>query len=151
MIGFGLLAIASGAIGWKIHEVVKKKRFESDVQRIQFHLQNCYRLALNTHVDWQIRLEKEVGGLHITSYCPESSLLEPLRPKVLPVSLLNINFNDEEVDGLSFYFTSSGQVYPQGLLIFSLGSPELRKELSIPGIFHQLIGRGDDIATYPED
>jgi hypothetical protein len=143
MLGIALLTIAAGALGWRIHTAVRKKKFQTDVSRIQVQLQTCHHLALNTHADWQVVLEHVDNRLIMRDLCVEGSLMTPFQPKFLSLDPLTLIFNGEEVEGISFYCTSSGQVLPKGILLISRES--LQQELKIPELFHQVEGEEREI------
>ena len=112
MIAITLVLLATSAIGWKMHGMIAKKRFTASVERLRSRLLTCRRLALNMQSDWQAILISEGKEATFSSQCIDD-------PNVLDLSTLSLgplefSLNEQEVKKISFDFTSSGDILPQG-------------------------------------
>ena len=112
-----LIALASGALGWKLHQMIAKKRFTSSAERLRSRLHTCRRLALNCQADWKGVLTWNGKKWVFETFCPDSPGLPPLPP--LSLDYLVLFLDREEKKFLTFDFTATGEVYPKGILTLS--------------------------------
>ncbi len=121
LIGILLIALVSGAIGLRVGKGIEEKKFSSSVDRLFVELEACRRLSLNAQADWIAILEKKEGKFFLHKSCPEMQ-------KAVSVSWstsCKIHFNQEEVSALSFQFSASGKLSPQGILTLSDGKRKI--------------------------
>lgn len=114
IVAISLILLAVTSMGWKMYGMIAKKRFSSSVERLKSRLLTCRRLAINTQTDWQGNLFFDGSETRFTSEC-----LEDRKVALLPtLSLGPIEFvlNGQESKKISFDFTSSGEIHPQGKL-----------------------------------
>ncbi|MFI5343479.1 MAG: Tfp pilus assembly protein FimT/FimU [Chlamydiales bacterium] len=112
MIAITLVLLATSAIGWKMYGMIAKKRFTASVERFRSRLLTCRRLALNMQSDWRGDLYVEGNQAMFSSRCVD----DPRVPDLSTLSLGSIEFflDGEEYKKISFDFTSSGDILPQG-------------------------------------
>ena len=128
MLGISLLAIASGALFWRLQKMVERNRFDSDANRFHSTLILTRSLAINTKMDYRLELHKAPEGWIAHLFCREDPDLTYSLPRY---SLLDIAFNKAPIRDLSIDFYSSGFVGPKGLLALSHGSQV--REFKFPG------------------
>ncbi len=140
MIGLSLLLIASSAIGWKTHSFVKKRRFATDIQRIQSRCLVLYRMAVNAEVDWKGIFRKEGNRWIFDSVCLDPSRKTKFSPIYFQAH--KIVHNEREINSLELSFFSSAQVTPCGEILFlqHAGSPPV--VWKIPAFFGLASGDG---------
>jgi hypothetical protein len=119
MLGIALLMLAAGAVSWNVYQAVKKYKFKSNVSRLQVQLQSCYRLALNTSLDWKFHLSYDKHHLRVQALCLHGSAAPP---KALLLDPIKVLFNGQEAEQLSIYFSPTGLIEPEGFLELSFSS-----------------------------
>ncbi len=112
MIAIALVLLATSAIGWKMHGMIAKKRFTASVERFRSRLLTCRRLALNMQSDWRGDLYFDGKQATFTSQCIDD--LNVLDLPTLSLGPLEFLLDAQEVKKISFDFTSSGDILPQG-------------------------------------
>jgi type II secretory pathway pseudopilin PulG len=110
LVVISLLGILAGSFGWSIYRGVERKRFQTTMESLRFHLMSCHRLALNMQADWKVSLD--------SSKCSAQCIEDPTTPAIPPLQLgeIEIVWGEEKVDNVVFHFTASGDVLPQGTL-----------------------------------
>lgn len=136
MIALALFLLAGSVVGWKMHQAVGKKRFESDLARLESQLLVCQRLALTTQADWKGILKKEKEGWIFETICIDDPHAKKLKPLHLHSFILT--FNGRKTDETEFDFFSTGKTLPEGTLHFiqNAHSSPLKKEWNLPALFH---------------
>ena len=114
MVVITLITLASASMGWKVHGMVAKKRFSSNVERLRSRLFATRQIAVNTQEDFRGHLVKKGATCSFQAWCVEN-------PKTANIPLLSMDFfnfflNGEEKNEIFFDFTSSGDIFPQGCL-----------------------------------
>lgn len=114
MVAICLLVLATSAIGWKMHGMIAKKRFTANTEKLHSRLLTCRQLALNMQSDWQGLLECKEKMWTFDAICIDN-------PKTLALPSLTLDFqgvflNGERQEKISFDFTATGDVFPQGHL-----------------------------------
>lgn len=147
MIAISLLILATSALGWKMHGLLVKKRFASNVERVRSRLMTCRRMALNMQCDWRADIEYQGKKLVLRASCIDS-------PKTLDLPILSLDalefvLNGEKVDKISFDFTASGDIFPEGLL--QIQGPKVGIiEWELPDLFS--LQKGNKLGpTHPDD
>jgi len=143
MVGLTLLLIAAGAIGWKMHGFIEKRRFQSDLDRLKFRLMTLQTLSANMQSDWLGVLRREKKNWIFESHCID-------QPKIRFATTgsfqsFEIFFNNETLDTLEIFFYSSGEVKPMGSLLFHPRSNQTGmkdQEWVLPEIFQKQKGDG---------
>ncbi len=116
---FLLLAIASSAIGFKMYGAIEKKKFFSDMERLEDRIIAAQKLALATQMDWSGKLKSDKDGWIFTVRCEEANNKQ-LKP--LKMNKLDIWFNGAQVKNeINFDFFASGRTLPAGNLSFARG------------------------------
>ncbi|HEX2582974.1 MAG TPA: type II secretion system protein [Chlamydiales bacterium] len=142
MLAIALLAIASGALFWRLHRMIERKRFDSDVNRFHSILVSTRSLAIHMKMDFRLELNQTLEGWNARLVCREDpDLVYPL-PRF---SSLKIAFNQTPVQSFSVDFYSSGFVGPQGLLILSK-DPQTHA-FKLPELFYQQA----EVPLHPSD
>jgi hypothetical protein len=132
MLGIALLAIASGALFWRLHRMIERKRFDSDVNRFRSILVSTRSLAINMKMDFRLELHWALEGWNARLVCREDpDLVYPL-PRFSP---LKIVFNQKPVQAFYVDFYSSGFVGPSGLLVLSKDPQTC--EFKLPELFYR--------------
>ncbi len=132
LVGFTLLLLVGGLIGWRGRDAIVKKRFETDFASFKQTCEVCQRIAVATQSDWRGILRKEGSNWVFETTCIDHKAMRPLKP----VSLHGISmlFNRGTLsDGWTLEFFASGKVSPEGTLLFTQGPKE--KELTFPDLF----------------
>jgi hypothetical protein len=149
MVALALLTMAAGMIGWKIHGAIAKKKFTTNLSRIQIQMESCYRLAINTRVDWWVTLERMDDRLMVTAQSSAGSTLLPFQPRAFPIDPLKMEFNGEPAEKFRIYFSPTGKISPDGVL--SLSIKDLHQELKIPELFQRNERAEKQGPTHPDD
>ena len=121
LIGIALIVVISGAVGLRVGMGIEEKKFQSSIGRLFVELEACRHLALNSQADWIAILEEKDGCFILHKSCPEMQREVTASWK----SPCQIHFNQEKANLLSFQFSSSGKLSPQGILSFSDGKRKI--------------------------
>jgi hypothetical protein len=114
LIGMALLLMASGVMGWNLFHAIKKKRFQSEVERFQARFKTCQKLAMAMQADWIGELKKKGA-----SWTFEVACVQREGQKISPLTAhCRVFFEGREKSSLIFQFFSTGQVLPQGTFLF---------------------------------
>ena|SRR5579872_1150726 len=116
MVALALILIVGGLTGWKMHEAVCKKRFQSELSRLQSRIMTCHRLAAAMQCDWKGVLIKEGTGWIFETICIESPESKKLKP--LQLHSFDLFLNGKKIHELEIEFFSSGQIDPEGTFLF---------------------------------
>lgn len=122
--------MATGLVGWKMHQAVVKKRFQSGLDRLMARCIFCQRLAVSMEEDWQGILKSNGKGWVFETRCQNNKGFTSLI-----LDSCSLSFNGKKADGILIDFFSTGQVQPEGILIFSLKDTKLKQEWNLPEIF----------------
>lgn len=147
MIAISLLILATSAIGWKMHGMIEKKRFSSHVERLHSRLLTCRQLSLNMQADWKGILACQGKKWTFDAFCVDN----PKTPQLPPLILESLEFtwNGEDRKILSFEFTASGDIFPQGSLQIQNGKMGA-VEWKFPDLFS--FREGNKLGpTHPDD
>lgn len=132
MIAISLLILATSALGWKMHGLLAKKRFTSSVERVRSRLLTCRRIALNMQCDWKAEIENEGKKTVFRARCVDSP--KTLDLPGLTFDMLEFILNGEKLNKISFDFTASGDIFPQGCLQIQDGKDGVI-EWELPNLF----------------
>lgn len=128
MVAIALLLLASSWMGLKIHQGICKKRFQSDLERIEARCLMIQKLAVAMQADWKGVLKKK--GVQ---WVFEATCDEPRAKKFSSLKLespLQLFFEAKESDEVSFDFFSNGRVLPEGTFLFAYRGETVRWETS---------------------
>lgn len=134
LIAVALLTLAAGLIGWKTHVAMQRKRFFSTMDRLQARCLTCQKLACTMKADWQGILQKKGEEWSFETHCLEGGKIQELPP--LSLSSFSLLVEEKPTDSLIFIFFSTGQIYPQGTILF-VGPPPLQREWKVPQLFQR--------------
>jgi type II secretory pathway pseudopilin PulG len=147
MIAISLLILVTSSFGWKMHDMIAKKRFTSNVERLRSRLLTCRRIALNMQCDWRADIENEEKKTVCRASCIDSP--KTLGLPVLYVDFLEFILNGEKINKISFDFTASGDIFPQGHLQIRSGKAG-KIEWDLPNLFS--VQEGNKLGpVHPED
>lgn len=132
-----LITLSMGAIGWKAHVVLEKRRFQSDLAQLKSRLQMIHRMAMHAQADWHAHLKCEKSKWFLES-APAEKTRSPFKPLLL--HSFDLKLNGKPVEMVSMEFFSTGEVFPHASFIFRQGSREEKWEL--PQLFKQDAGDG---------
>jgi hypothetical protein len=132
MIAITVIAIAAGALFFRIDRLIEQKSFESDSGRLKTLLLSSRTLALNTHSDWRLDFKKTARGWTAQLICLEDTDLVYPAPKFSPKEMV---FNNKPVEEISIDFFSTGLVRPAGTLVLK-GKHDRKAKLILPELFH---------------
>ncbi|MBS0624723.1 MAG: type II secretion system protein [Verrucomicrobia bacterium] len=149
MIGLSILIMAAGAISWKLHGAIVKKRFDSGASRIKLQLQSTYRLAFNTRSDWKVVFEQTEGTLKVMAVCMNTKSFPNLHPKTVSLEKFQILFKDKPIENLVIYFSPTGKVFPEGRI--TLIHDEFEEELNLQGLLLRYEGKEKGGPLHPDD
>lgn len=111
-----LLLLAGGLVGWRMHEAVAKKKFFSDLERLQERFEVSKKIAIAMQTDWKGKM-KRVGEHWVFDVrCFDQMQVKGFAP--LNLHSFTLFYEGKKVDELEFDFFSSGQVSPNGILRF---------------------------------
>lgn len=129
LIAITLLVMVAGTLGWKVNGMIEKKRFTSNVERLRSRLLTCRRLAVNMQSDWQGQLYFQKSQAFFSTRCIDDP--SALELKTFLLGPLQFFLNGEECKKISFDFTSTGDILPQGSLeIRDLNKNEVKWDLA---------------------
>ncbi len=114
MIAITLLTLAAGGTLWKIHSVLKKKRFQTDVALFQSQILAAHQMAFAAQADWEGILQKKGNRWIFKAYCTD-----PPHSRSLPKSTLQfekVQLGGEAQSDLHLIFFSTSEIRPQGLI-----------------------------------
>lgn len=133
-----LIGISCSLVGWKMHSAVQDKHFQSDLDRLRSQCLLSQKLAIAMQADWQGVLQKKGKHWVFQTFCVESVRMKGGSP--INMDRLHLFVDGEKKDGLVFEFFSSGQVSPEGTLLFCQNPNDpraLRQEWKIPDLFQR--------------
>ena len=133
MIGIALLTMLAGAVFWRLDQMMAKGRFDSDVKQFQGALVSARSLAMNTKMDFQLKLQRIKDGWRGILICREDPRMSYPLPRL---SSMDISLNQQTVRRLILDFYSTGFVGPRQLITFSQGSQ--RQSWHVPSFFYKL-------------
>ncbi|HSX13439.1 MAG TPA: type II secretion system protein [Chlamydiales bacterium] len=122
MVAISLIAMVASAMGWKMYGMIAKKRFSSNMERLRSRLLTSRRLAMNMQSDWKGNLYFLGKEAHFSSQCVDDERVSQL--PTLKLGSLVVKLNGEEMKNISFDFTSSGDISPQGKIQIKAGNLE---------------------------
>ncbi len=138
MVGMALLIIAASGIGWKVHGMIVKKRFASNVERIRSRFLTCHRIAFNMQCDWIADIECDGKKVFFRVSCRENPKVLDLPP--LALDSLEMRWEGERVSKISFEFAASGDIFPHGRL--EIRNEDVGKvEWKLPDFFSLYTGK----------
>jgi len=140
MAGIALLAMAAGAIGWKMRGFIQKKRVRTEMAQLQSILRAAHTMAVNMQADWEGVLKNDGKCWTFEAFC-----LDPYRIKILPpvkVHAAKPLFDGRPFDRLRLLFSSTGAVVPTGALEFVLEGKNTG-EWILPDLFGIKEGNGE--------
>lgn len=121
-----LLAIASGVIGVKMFKAVERKRFHSQIERLQSQLFVTQKLAIAMQADWKGVLKKEKNGWLYQTVCEEENTR---KLSWVHLNSMDIFFNGKKIDEIIIDFFATGEVLPQGTFRFVAKDETMNWEL----------------------
>ena len=151
VIGIALLAFASGTVIWKTQSAIAKKKFDTDVSRMQMQLEACYHLALNTHADWKVQAIREGNHFIVQTSCVNEKIFASFQPKKISLDSCKLFFEGEETDLLVIYFSPTGKIIPTGVLQLVHLSSDSHRELQIPELLRRKEIPVKKGPTHPDD
>lgn len=122
MVAISLVLLATSTMGWKMYGMIAKKRFSSSVERLRSRLLNCRQLAMNSQSDWSGSLFFVGKQAQFSCRCVEET--HQVQLSDLSLGRIEVRLNEELAQKISFYFSSTGDVHPQGKLQICSGSLE---------------------------
>ncbi len=134
MIGVCLLAVASGALFWRIGRLLERQRFESDVGRLKALFIQSRMMALNTKADWRLDLHAEKKGWSVQFICTEDPERAVDRQAML--GPFHLYLDEKEIRDFSVQFFSTGAVVPhQAIQLQSSGSKGSKQTVDLEKLF----------------
>ena len=116
MIALCLIAIVGGVMSFRMREGIERKKFRSEMDRLQDRMRGVQKLAIATETDWQAVLQKTKEGWSLS--------FNALETDVPPVHSLALGEMEVEVQGkkvqkgVRIDFFSSGDIAPRGVFLF---------------------------------
>ena len=140
MVAIAILAIIAGVVFWRIFDLIERRVFFTDAERLRELLLTSHMLARNTQSDFRLHFQKNEKGWDVLLNCREDLDQHSIRRKL---SALDLQFQDQILTDWTVDFYSSGTVSPKGLLLLiqnkdKPSSPQI--EWKFPEIFHQKEG-----------
>ncbi len=131
MVAISIMAVAAGALFFRINRLIENNRFEIETGRLKNLLLSSRTLALNTHSDWRLDFKKIDEGWAIQLRCLEDPDLVYPAPRI---TQKNICFNKVPQAAFHIDFFSTGLVNPTGAIEIK-GSGLLKKTIQIHELF----------------
>jgi hypothetical protein len=141
VIGLALILMAAGAMSWKIHGFVEKKRFATDLERLRSRITTIHRMAVNMQLDWEGTLVRDGKNWTFKVSCLDSSTAPTYAP--IQLTLAELAFNGEAQEAFCLTLYSSGEIRPRGRLRFRSSRDPKPVEWDLPAIFG--IQEGDGV------
>ncbi len=138
MVGCALLILAVGAIGWKMHTFLEKRRFSADLEQLASRIHTLHYLAVNMQADWKGVLFRRGGKWSFETRCIEQTVSRSL--PALSLHPFSLFVDGKEQGGIAIEFFSSGEIRPCAHLLFRQGRQF--KEWKLPEIFQKEEGDG---------
>lgn len=135
MVALALLLIAAGALGLKMHSMVQKKKFQSQLNRLKSRFCACQKLAIAMQSDWEGVLKQEGRNWVFETQCLDGVKMKKLSPLVLEPPF-QVFFNGKVISGIQVDFYSSGEVLPKGELRFRKDKTD-SQQWQIPEMFQK--------------
>lgn len=132
VVAMALIAMVAALLGWRGHEAVVQRRFETELALFRNSCEVCQRLAVTMQADWKGTLKRQGSQWVFETVCVDSSQTRSL--KAVQLHPMEISFNRGKVaKEWTIQFFASGKVSPQGTLLFE--QKEQKKELKLPDLF----------------
>jgi len=140
MVGIALVLIAAGAIGWKMQDMIVKKRFKGDLERLKSRVLSIQALAVNMQADWNGILKFDGKTWTFEALCLDPPRAKAFSPMTLHVT--DVLLDGKKQETYSFQFFSSGEVWPCGTFEFRSRYVEQSEKLDLPAILGRMSGDG---------
>ena len=138
MIVIAIVAIAGGAIFWRLGFLLQSQRKESDHARFRELLLSSHMLAINTKSDLELEIRKVPEGWFFRLIAIEELGKQISCGKLAPLNLqFEELFEEKKSDNtkITFRFFSTGHVTPFGRVKIE------KEQIDIPAFFHQEEGK----------
>ncbi|MDE3045056.1 MAG: prepilin-type N-terminal cleavage/methylation domain-containing protein [Verrucomicrobiota bacterium] len=135
MVAIAILAIAGGAMYWRVDRWLEVQRFKQDTNRLESFLLYAQALAINTHADWQVVIESGKEGCKVRILCVEDPERLNFAKQPSPLHKGQLYFNHALTNRVIVDFFSTGHVAPTGVL--TLRYKESKREFLLPQLFRQ--------------
>lgn len=113
--------------------MVVRKKYSANLEKFHDRLVTCRQLALNSQSDWRCSLTWNGQGWILHSQSVEG--LEFFTPPDLNVGAFLISLNGQRQKDLSFEFTSTGEIFPKGVLEIRRVAKEASTVWKFPELF----------------
>jgi Tfp pilus assembly protein FimT len=127
-----IISLTSGGLYWKIHSLLERHQFETDVGSLKQALLQGRMMALNTKSDWQLSLMKGNKGWEGQLFCSEDGNGLIFSPRRVSMHSYNLFLDGKETRECTFNFYSTGLVEPGGIL--SLKKEDRKVEFSLSAL-----------------
>lgn len=112
MVGIAIIAIAAGAVGFRIVCALEDARFQSSLDRVSAELSYCQRQARSMQADWFAVIQIHSGRLAFQRSCPEAGQASMSTWE----SHAELRWDEKPIERISIHFAATGKIAPSGAL-----------------------------------
>jgi hypothetical protein len=113
-----LLGLISAVLAWQIKDMIDVHRFQKQIDHLLTDMRKTQTFALTYQTDFDLRIFKQDDQFFYTISTDEPIKNLPLKkPKALP-GVVNLTFNNDDLNTLDFRVYSSGRIEPLGVVGF---------------------------------
>jgi prepilin-type N-terminal cleavage/methylation domain-containing protein len=135
MIAIAILASAGSILYWRLHGLIEKQRFQSDVRKVCDLFMQSRIIAINTRCDWQLHMQEVKGRWDVRLVCIEDPDRSPAFGQMTSLGSMQLFWNGAVMQTLALDFYSSGLVGPVGNIRFQLNPKSPSVELDLVEFF----------------
>ncbi|HSX04308.1 MAG TPA: type II secretion system protein [Rhabdochlamydiaceae bacterium] len=113
-----LLGLISAVLAWQIKDMIDVHRFQKHIDLLLTDMRKVQTLALTYQTDFDIKIFKKNDHFFYTIATDEPIKNMPVKkPKALE-GVINLTFNNHELNNLDFRVYSNGRIEPLGVIGF---------------------------------
>jgi type II secretory pathway pseudopilin PulG len=135
LIAITLLALVGTVIGVRTSQAIDAKEFQSSIEGLRHQIETIREMAFHTQADWWVEVEMKGRRMNVQAHSPETGSSSSWER---PVDM-QLFWNREAVQKMTFYFSASGKIRPNGMLEFR--GKKKSVEWRLPELFHATEGR----------
>ncbi len=113
-----LLGLISAVLAWQIKDMIDVHRFQKQIDLLLTDMRKVQTLALTYQTDFDIRIFKKNERFFYTVSTDEPIKNLPTKKPRALAGVLNLTFNNCELNNLDFHVYSNGRIEPLGVVGF---------------------------------
>lgn len=127
-----IIALLAGVLGWRGHDAIVRRRFQTELALFRNSCEVCQRLAVTMQADWKGSLKKKGSQWVFETICLDHQHVRSLKP--VKLHSMEISFNRAPISKeWTIHFFATGKVSAEGSLLFV--QKEQTKEIRLPDLF----------------